>query len=173
MRNDLRDLTLLFVKTVGPEVFWGNFDCAGEQNYRSHLGMGFLRSYQSVLPNLAASLDARKRSDVMTVSKKERRYSYLFQPPSEIRPLSLGSDVTRYRSKGSELTFVFARTPYLGFWRSLRDRAFGLIAGSAFPEPPRVVGIRSRAGSFCDCRPISGFSQLEGSRRRHLPQWLE
>ena len=64
--------TLPFVKTVGPEVFRGNFDCAGEQNYRSHLGMGFLRSYQSVLPNLAASLDARKRSDVMTFSKERK-----------------------------------------------------------------------------------------------------
>ena len=47
----------------------------------------FLRSYQYVPPNLAASLDARKMSDVMTVSKKEMRYSYLYQPPSEIRPL--------------------------------------------------------------------------------------
>ena len=89
MRNDLRDLTLLFVKTVGPEVFWGNFDCAGEQNYRSHLGMGFLQSYLFVPSNLAASLDARKRSNVMTVSKKERRYSYLYQPPSEICPLAV------------------------------------------------------------------------------------
>ena len=64
--------TLLFVKTVGLEVLRGNFDCTGEQNYRSHLGMGFLRSYQSVPPNLAASLDARKRSDVMTFSKKRK-----------------------------------------------------------------------------------------------------
>ena len=72
--KDLCDPTLPLVKTVGPEVFRGNFDCAGEQNYRSCLGMGFLRSYQSVPLNLAASLDARKRSDVMTFSKKERRY---------------------------------------------------------------------------------------------------
>ena len=76
--------TLPFVKTVGPEVFRGNFDCAGEQNYRNRLGVGFLRSYQSVPPNLAASLDARKRSDVMIFSKKERRYPYLNLPPSEI-----------------------------------------------------------------------------------------
>ena len=74
MRKDLRDPTLPFVKTVGPKVFRVNFGCAGEQNYRSRLGVGFLRSYQSVPPNLAASLDARKRSDVMTFSKKERRY---------------------------------------------------------------------------------------------------
>ena len=87
MKKDLRDPTLTFVKTVGLEVFRGNFGCAGEQNYRSRLGVGFLQSYLSVPPNLAASLDAGKRSDVMTVSKKERRYSYLYQPPSEIRPL--------------------------------------------------------------------------------------
>ena len=89
MKKDLCDTTLPFVKTVGPEVFRGNFDCAGEQNYRSRLGVGFLRSYQSVPPNLAASLDARKRSDVMIFSKKERRYPYLYQPPSEIRPLAV------------------------------------------------------------------------------------
>ena len=81
--------TLPFVKTIGPKVFRGNFDRAGEQNYRSRLGVGFLRSYLSVPPNLAASLDARKRSDVMIVSKKERRCSYLCQPPSEIRPLAV------------------------------------------------------------------------------------
>ena len=86
---DEKRLILPFVKTVGPEVLRGNFDCAGEQNYRSRLGVGFLRSDQSVPLNLATSLDARKRSDVMTFSKKERRYPYLFQPPSEIRPLAV------------------------------------------------------------------------------------
>ena len=71
MKKDLCDPTLPCVKTVGPEVFMGNFNCAGEQNYHSCLGVGFLRSYLSVPPNLAASLDMRKRSDAMTVSKKE------------------------------------------------------------------------------------------------------
>ena len=71
MKKDLPDPTLPFVKTVRPEVFRGNFDFASEQNYRSRLGVGFLRSYQSVPPNLAASLDARKRSDVMNFSKKK------------------------------------------------------------------------------------------------------
>ena len=70
-------------------MFRGNFDCVGEQNYRSRLGMVFLRSYLSVPLNLAASFNVRKRYDVMTVSKKERRYSYLYQPPSEIRPLAV------------------------------------------------------------------------------------
>ena len=72
MKKDLCDPTLPLVKTVWPEVFRGNFDCAGEQNYRSRLGVDFLRSYLSVPPNLAASLDARKRSDVMTISKKRK-----------------------------------------------------------------------------------------------------
>ena len=89
MKKDLCDPTLSLVKTVGPEVFRGNFDCAGEQNCCSRLGTGFLQSYLSVPPNLAASPDVRKRSDVMTVLKKERRYSYLYQPPSEIRPLAV------------------------------------------------------------------------------------
>ena len=89
MKKDLCDPTLPLIKTVGPEAFRGNFDCAGEQNYRSRLGVGFLQSYLSVPLNLAASLDARRRSDVMTVSKKERRNSYLYQPSSEIRPLAV------------------------------------------------------------------------------------
>jgi len=77
MEKDLCDPTLPLVKTVGPKVFRGNFNCVGEQNYCSRLGVGFLRSYLSFPLNLAASLDARKRSDVMSVSEKERRYSYL------------------------------------------------------------------------------------------------
>ena len=70
----------------------------------------------------------------------------------------LGPDVTGDRNEVSELALVFARTPYFGFWRWFHDRAFGLITGPVFPEPPRMVGIRSRAGSFCDCRPVRGFS---------------
>ena len=54
----------------------------------------------------------------------------------------LGPDVTRDQNEGSELALVFTRTPYFGFWRWFRDREFGLIAGPAFPEPPRMVGIR-------------------------------
>ena len=34
------------------------------------------RARLSVPPNLVADLDARKRSNAMTVSKKERRYSF-------------------------------------------------------------------------------------------------
>ena len=65
-------------------------------------------------------------------------------------------------AREANLHFVFAHTPHLGFWRSLRDCAFGLIVGPAFPEPPRVVGIRSRVGSSCDCRPIHSFFATGG-----------
>ena len=77
----------------------GNFDCVGEQNYRSRLGVGFLQSYLFVPPNLAAGLDVRKRSGVMTVLKKERRYSYLCQPPSEIQPLAVAGAECYWRPK--------------------------------------------------------------------------
>ena len=76
-----RRSTFLFVKAVGPGVFRGNFDCAGEQNYRSRLGVGILRSYQCVPPNLATSLDARKRSNVMTFSKKGEEVSVPLSAP--------------------------------------------------------------------------------------------
>ena len=81
MKRDLRDPTLPFVKTVGPEVFSGNFDCAGEQTYRSHLGMGFLWSYLSVPLDLSTSLDMRKRSDVMTISKKRKEVPVSLSTP--------------------------------------------------------------------------------------------
>ena len=42
----------------------------------------------SVPTNLAANLNMRKRSDATTVLKK-RRYLYLYQPLSEIRPLAV------------------------------------------------------------------------------------
>ena len=80
-------------------MFRGNFDCVGEQNYRSRLGVGFLQSYLFVPPNLAASLDARRRSDVMIFLKKERRYPYLYQPPSEIRPLAVAGAGCYWRPK--------------------------------------------------------------------------
>ena len=39
---------------------------------RNFVLFDFLRSYQSVPPNLATGLDARRESDVMIVSKKGR-----------------------------------------------------------------------------------------------------
>ena len=65
--------------------------------------------------NLAANLNARKRSDVAAVLKKGSIYTFI-SPRVRSDPLwSLGTDVTGDRSEGSELTLVFSRTPYLGF----------------------------------------------------------
>jgi len=65
--------------------------------------------------NLATNLNARKRSDAATVSKKGGIYTFT-SPRVRSDPLrSLGPDVTIDRSEGSKLTLVFARTPYLGF----------------------------------------------------------
>ena len=73
-------------------------------------------AHLSVPTNLAANLNARKRSDAMIVLKKGGIYTFI-SPRVRSDPLrSLRPDVTRDRSEGSELTFVFARTPYLGFW---------------------------------------------------------
>ena len=73
------------------------------------------RARLSVPTNVAASLDARKRSDAMTVSKKGGIRTFI-SPRVRSDPLrSLGPNVTGDRSEGSELTLVFARTPYLGF----------------------------------------------------------
>ena len=71
----------------------------------------------SVPTILATNFNARKRSDAMTLSKKKEVFIPLLAPRVRSDPLrSLGLDVTGDRSEGSELTFVFARTPYLGFW---------------------------------------------------------
>ena len=94
-----------------------------------------------VSTNLAANLNVRKRSDATTVSKKGGIYTFISPRVRSVPLRSLGPDVTEDRSEGSKLTIVFARTPYLGFWRSFHDRAFGLIAGPAFPEPPRMAAI--------------------------------
>ena len=85
--------TLLFVKTKGPEV------CKRETSImlvsKVTVAVGawvFLQSDHAcpefVPTNLATNLNVRKRSNVATISKK-RMYLYLYQPPSEIRPLAV------------------------------------------------------------------------------------
>ena len=65
--------------------------------------------------NLAANLNARKRSDATTVSKKGDIYTFI-SPRVRSDPLRLqGSNVTRDRREDRETTLVFARTPSLGF----------------------------------------------------------
>ena len=115
-KKGLCDWTLPFVKTVGPEVYKREIlICAGEQSYHSHRGVGFFCSLTrlarlSVPMNLAANLNARKRSDATTVSKKGGIYTFT-SPRVQSNPLrSLGPDVTRDQSEGSELTLVFTHT---------------------------------------------------------------
>ena len=61
--------------------------------------------------NLAANLNARKRSDATTVSKKGGIYTFISLRVRSDPLRSLGPDVTRDRSEGSKLTLVFGRTP--------------------------------------------------------------
>ena len=91
-KKGLCDPTLPFVKTIGSEVYKGKISIMLVSKVTVAVGAWAFCSLTkqarlSVPTNLAASLDARKRSDVMIVSKRERRYSYLYQPLSEIRPL--------------------------------------------------------------------------------------
>ena len=71
-KRDLCDRPFRLLRLQGLRFFRENLDRAGEQKCRSCLGVGFLWSYQFVPPNLAASLDARKRSDAMTFEKERR-----------------------------------------------------------------------------------------------------
>ena len=87
-KKGLCNPTLPFVKTIGPEVYKGEISIMLVSKVTIAIGAWVFCSLTrharlSVPTNLAASLDTRKRSDAMTVSKK-RRYSYLYQPPSEI-----------------------------------------------------------------------------------------
>ena len=71
-KRGLGDRPFRLLRPQGLRFSRENLDCAGEQKCHSCLGVGFLWSYQSVTPNLAASLDARKRSDAMTFEKERR-----------------------------------------------------------------------------------------------------
>ena len=70
----------------------------------------------SVPTIIATNFNARNRSYASTVSKKGGIHNFI-SPRVRSDPLrSLGLDVTGDQSEGNELTFVFVRTPYLGFW---------------------------------------------------------
>ena len=161
-KKGLCDLILLFVKTIGSEVFKGEISIVQVSKVTMAIGAwafcNLTEHARSSVPTiLATNFNARKRSYASTVSKKGGIHTFI-SPRVRSDPLwSLGPDVTGDWSEGSELTLVFACTPCLGFWRSLRDHAFGLIAVPAFPEPLRMARIRSRVGLFCDCCPVRGF----------------
>ena len=119
-KKGLYDPTLLFVKTIGPEVYNGEISIMLVSKVTVAVGAWAFCSLTRHAPlsaptNLAANLNVRKRSDATTVSKKGGIYTFI-SPRVRSDPLrSLGPYVTGDRSKGSELTLIFARTPYLGF----------------------------------------------------------
>ena len=119
-KKGLCDWTLPFVKTVGPKVFKREISIMLVSKVTIVVGAWVFCSLTrharlSIPTNLAINLNARKRSDGMTISKKGGIYSFI-SPRVRSDPLrSLGTDVTGDRSEGSELTLVLARTPYLGF----------------------------------------------------------
>ena len=102
-KKGLCDLTLPFVKTIGPEVYKGEISIVLVNKVTIAIGAWVFCSltshaHLSIPTNLAANLNARKRSDATTVSKK-RRYLYLYQPPSAIRPLAVAGGGCYWRPK--------------------------------------------------------------------------
>ena len=119
-KKGLCDWILPFIKTIGPKVYKGEISIVLVNKVTIAIGAWVFCSLTkhaclSIPTNLAANLNMRKRSDVMTVSKKGGIYAFI-SPRVRSDPLwLLGPDVTGDQSEGSELTLVFTRTPYLGF----------------------------------------------------------
>ena len=87
------NLTLLFVKAIGLEVCKRETWIMLVSKVTIAVGAWVFCSLTRharlfVLTNLAANLNMRKRSDTLRLFEK-RRYLYLYQPPSEIRPLAV------------------------------------------------------------------------------------
>ena len=113
-------LTLSFIKTVGPEVYKEEISMMLVSKITKTVEAWVFCSltrhaHLSVPTNLAANLNARKRSDAMTILKKEVFIPLLAPRVRSGLLRSLGQNVTGDRSEGSELTLVFTCTPYLGF----------------------------------------------------------
>ena len=75
-KRGLCDPTLPFVKTVGPEVYKGEISIMLVSKVTIVIGAWAFCSLTrhaclSIPTNLAANLNARKRSDATTISKKE------------------------------------------------------------------------------------------------------
>ena len=113
-KKGLCDPTLPFVKTVGPEVYKGEISIMLVSKVTKVVGAWVFCSLTryarlSVPTNLAANLNARKRSDATTISKKEV-FTFII-PRVRSDPLRLlGSDITGDRSEGSELT-LYSHVP--------------------------------------------------------------
>jgi len=113
-------MTLAFAKTVGPMVYKRETSIMLVSKvtiaFRAWVFCSLTRHNRLFVPtNLAANLNVRKRSDAAIVLKKGGVYAFI-SPRVRSDPLQLlGPDVTGDQSEGSELTLVFALTPYLGF----------------------------------------------------------
>jgi len=88
------NLTLPFVKAIGPEVYKRGISIVPVSKVTIVIGAwafcSLTRHARLFVPiNLAANLNMRKRSVVATISKKKKKYLYLYQPPSEVRPLAV------------------------------------------------------------------------------------
>ena len=102
-KKGLCDPTLPFVKTIGPEVYKGEILIMLVRKVTIAVGAWVFCSLTrharlSIPTNLAANLNVSKRSDAMTISKK-RRYSYFYQPSSEIQPLVVAGAGCYWRPK--------------------------------------------------------------------------
>ena len=102
-KKGLCDPTLPFVKTIGPKVYKGEISIMLVSKVTVAVEACVFccltrRARLSIPTNLAANLNARKRSDATTVLKKER-YLYLYQPPSEICPLAVAGAGCYWRPK--------------------------------------------------------------------------
>ena len=119
-KRGLCDPTLPFVKTIGPEVYKEEISMMLVSKITKTVEAWVFCSltrhaHLSVPTNLAANLNARKRSNTATVSIKGGIYTFISHRVRSDPLRSLGSDVTGDQSEGSELTLVFTCTPYLGF----------------------------------------------------------
>ena len=102
-KKGLCDLTLSFIKTIGPEVYKGEILIMLVSKVTIAIGAwvfcSLTRHARLFVPtNLATSLSVRKRSDAMTVSKKESIYTFI-SPPNEIRPLAIAGVKCHWRLK--------------------------------------------------------------------------
>ena len=93
---------LPFIKTIGPEVYKGEISIVLVSKVTIAVGAwvfcSLTRHARLFVPtNLAANLNMRKRSAAVTISKK--RVIYLYQPPSEIRPLGVAGVECHWRPK--------------------------------------------------------------------------
>ena len=94
------------------------------------------------------------------IFSKKRRYPYLYQPLSEIRPLAVARVRCYWRPERGKRTYVLYSLMPLTYDFGDRCVTVHLVftAGSAFPKPPRVLGIWSRVRLFRNVRPVRNSS---------------